>query len=103
MRRRRTKFAIADTPPFVVNVTGPEAVSVTDIARRVARHFRREPRFVGQTAPDALLSDTSLAHRLFGPPQVPTRVLVEWVAAWLAANNPTLGKPTKFEVRDGNY
>ena len=96
-------LARADVPPFVVNVTGPEAVTVAEIARRLGRHFRREPRFVGLTAPDALLSDTSLAQRLFGPPHVPTARLVDWVAAWLAANNPTLDKPTKFEVRDGNF
>jgi nucleoside-diphosphate-sugar epimerase len=96
-------FARADVPPFVVNVTGPEPISVQEIARRVGRHFRRDPRFVGMTAPDALLSDASLSYRLFGPPQVSTARLIDWVAAWLAANNPTLGRPTKFEVRDGKY
>jgi len=96
-------LARADTPPFIVNVTGPEALSVPDIAHRFGREFRRHPRFVGMTAPDALLSDTSLAQRLFGPPQVSAERLIGWVAAWLAANNPTLDKPTKFEVRDGRY
>jgi dTDP-4-dehydrorhamnose reductase len=96
-------LARADTPPFVVNVTGPETLSVQAIARRLSRHFHRDPRFVGMTAPDALLSDTALAQRLFGPPQVPTARLIDWVAAWLMANNPTLGKPTKFEVRDGRF
>jgi nucleoside-diphosphate-sugar epimerase len=93
----------ADLPPFVLNVTGPEAISVQDIARRLGRHFRRDPRFVGMTAPDALLSDTSLAQRLFGPPKVSTTRLIDWVAAWLAANGPTLDRPTKFEVRDGKF
>jgi hypothetical protein len=96
-------LARADVPPFVVNVTGPEAAPVAEIARRIGRHFKIQPRFVGLTAPDALLSDTSLAQRLFGPPHVRTALLVDWVAAWLAANNPTLDKPTKFEVRDGQY
>jgi nucleoside-diphosphate-sugar epimerase len=96
-------LARADVPPFVVNVTGPESLSVQDAAKRLGRHFRRDPRFVGMTAADALLSDTSLAQRLFGPPQVPTDRLIDWVAAWLAANNPTLDRPTKFEVRDGKF
>ncbi len=86
-----------------MNVTGADAVSVQDIARRAGRTLRREPRFVGMTAPDALLSDTTLAQRMFGPPQVSTVRLVDWAAQWLAAGNPTLDRPTKFEVRDGKY
>lgn len=96
-------FTRADLPPFAVNVTGPEALSVAELARRFARLFRREARFVGLAGADALLSDTTLAQRLFGPPAVPTARLVEWVGAWLSAGGETLGKPTRFEVRDGRY
>jgi hypothetical protein len=96
-------FARCDVPAFPVNVTGPEAMSVAEIARRFGARFRRDPLLVGITAPDALLSDTQLAQRLFGPPTVSTSRLIEWVGAWLQAGNPTLGRPTKFEVRDGRY
>ncbi|MGZ8376791.1 MAG: NAD-dependent epimerase/dehydratase family protein [Gemmatirosa sp.] len=96
-------FARADVPAFAINVTGPEAVPVAEIARRFGQRFRRQPVLVGLATPDALLSDTSLAQRLFGPPMVPTTRLVDWVGAWLEAGNPTLGRPTKFEVRDGKY
>lgn len=96
-------FAVAATPAFAVNVTGPEALAVADLARRYGRAFRRDPHLVGATAPDALLSDTALAQRLFGAPRVPTSQLVDWVPAWLKGGGPTLGKPTKFEVRDGRY
>lgn len=96
-------LARADAPPFVVNVTGPEPLAVADVARRFGRHFRRDPRLVGITAPDALLSDTTLAQRLFGPPAVPTPTLIAWVAEWIAGGGETLGKPTRFEVRDGRY
>ena len=96
-------FAVAAQPAVAVNVTGPEPLAVAELARRYGRAFRREPRLVGQTAPDALLSDTALATRLFGDPSVPTARLVDWVAEWLKAGGPTLGKPTKFELRDGKY
>jgi hypothetical protein len=95
--------ARADVPPFALNVTGPEALSVADAARRLGVHLRREPRLVGSTGPDALLSDTALAQRLFGPPTVSVAQLIDWVAAWQRAGNATLGRPTKFEVRDGRY
>ena len=96
-------LARAHAPPFVVNVTGPEALAVADVARRFGRLLRREPHLVGLTAADALLSDTTLAQRLFGPPTVPALRLIEWVATWLKEGGATLGKPTRFEVRDGRY
>lgn len=96
-------LARASVPPFVLNVTGPEALGVADAAHRMARILRRKPRFVGLTAPDALLSDTTLLQRLFAPPTVRTDRLIEWVATWVAEGMPTLGKATKFEVRDGKY
>jgi nucleoside-diphosphate-sugar epimerase len=96
-------FARCDLPAFAINVTGPEAVPVAELARRFGQRFRRQPVLVGLATPDALLSDTSLAQRLFGPPVVPTARLLDWVGAWLEAGNPTLGRPTKFEVRDGKY
>ncbi len=96
-------FARCDVPAFAVNVTGPEALPVAEVARRFGQRFRRQPQFVGLIAPDALLSDTALAQRLFGPPAVPTARLVEWVGEWLAHDGPTLGRPTRFEVRDGRY
>jgi nucleoside-diphosphate-sugar epimerase len=98
-----TSLVRAGDPAFVVNVTGPEPLSVAEAALRFGRAFRRQPVLVGRTAPDALLSDTSLARRLFGAPAVSADRLTEWVAEWLAAGNATLGRPTKFEVRDGRY
>ena len=96
-------FARADVPAVALNVTGPDAWSVAELARRFGLRFRRDPLLVGITAPDALLSDTTLQQRLFGPPTVPTARLVDWVGAWLQAGGATLGRPTKFEVRDGRY
>ncbi len=98
-----TALLRAGEPAFAVNVTGAEALSVAEVAWHYARRFRRTPTLVGRTLPDALLSDTALAQRLFGPPTVPTPRLMEWVGEWLAGGHPTLGRPTKFEVRDGRY
>lgn len=96
-------LAYAAPEPFVLNLTGPETASVRRIAHRFGDLWGREPAFTGQEAPTALLSDASLCHRLFGYPQVPLGTLVDWQAAWLSRGLPTLGKPTKFGVRDGNF
>jgi uncharacterized protein YbjT (DUF2867 family) len=94
---------LAASPPFVVNVTGPDRLSVRETAARLAALLGVSARFEGVEAPDALLSDTTRAQSLFGMPSVPTDTLVEWVADWVARGGTRLGKPTKFEVRDGRY
>ena len=96
-------LTLAASPPFVVNVTGPEQLSVREVATRLGLLMGATPRFEGQEAPDALLSDTSLAQSVFGAPSVSTATLIEWVASWVARGGTRLGKATKFEVRDGRY
>jgi hypothetical protein len=87
----------------VVNVTGPETVSIRWLAGQFATRFGREASFVGEEAPDALLSNAARAFALFGYPRVPLLRLVDWVAGWVEGGGRALGKPTKFEVRDGRF
>lgn len=88
---------------FVINLTGPETASVRRIAGVFAELFDTPLTITGQEADTALLSDAAVCHALFGYPEVPLRALVEWQADWLAAGLPTLGKPTKFSSRDGQF
>ena len=96
-------LAHAGSPPFVVNVTGPEALSVRTLAARFGERLGREPRFTGHEAADALLSDTALMQRTLGPPAVPVDWMLDAAAAWILAGNPLLGKPTSFQTRDGRF
>jgi nucleoside-diphosphate-sugar epimerase len=96
-------LAYASQPPFVVNVTGPERLSVRELAARFGERFGKQAEIVGEEAADALLSDTSRAQATFGPPSVPTDRLIDWVADWLLAGGRLLSKPTHFEARDGKY
>lgn len=90
-------------PPFVLNVTGPETLSVRALAERFGVLFGRAPVFVGAEAPTALLSNAAKAQDLFGPPRVSVDQVVEWTAQWVMQSGATLNKPTHFEVRDGNF
>lgn len=90
-------------PPLVVNVTGPERVSIRAAALRFGEFFGKPATIVGQEAPDALLSDATRSLDLFGPPAVPADTLIDWVAAWMQRGGRTLGKPTHFERFDGKY
>lgn len=94
---------LAAVPPFVVNVTGAEVLPVRELAFEFGRLFGREPVFSGTESPDALLSDTTRAQSLWGPPSMPASRLVGWVADWVMHGGVTLGRPTHFEQREGSF
>ena len=96
-------FGLAQSPPVVLNVTGPETVPVRWIARRFGEHFGVEPILEGTEAPTALLSNAGRCHRLFGYPSVTLEQMIEWVADWIGMGGATLAKPTHFETRDGRF
>jgi hypothetical protein len=96
-------LAHCDTPTSPINVSGHEILAVRDLAAKLGARLGREPVIVGTEQPTAWLTDTSLATKLFGLPVVNTERLIAWTADWVARSMPSLGKPTKYEVRDGRY
>jgi len=94
---------LASTPPRILNMTGPEILSVRALAERFGELLGRAPIFEGREEPKALLSDASRMASLFGPPPTPIAQAVAWVAAWLKRGGRTLGKPSHFETRDGKF
>lgn len=93
----------AAVPPFIVNVTGAEALSVRSLAEWFGRRFGRSPQFIGVEGDDALLSDTSRMRATFAAPGTPVEQMLERVADWIEHGGPLLGKPTRFEARDGQF
>jgi nucleoside-diphosphate-sugar epimerase len=96
-------LALATTPPRALNVTGPEVLSVRELAEAFARRFSRAPVFQGVEGPLALLGNTSSCRRLLGEPSVSLDQLIEWVARWVEIGGRSLGKPTKYERADGQF
>jgi nucleoside-diphosphate-sugar epimerase len=96
-------LAHCDTPTSPINVSGHEILAVRDLAAKLGARLGREPILVGTEQPTAWLTDTSQAVKLFGLPVVDTEQLIKWTADWVARSMPSLGKPTKYEVRDGRY
>ncbi len=94
---------LCSSPPEVLNVTGPERISVREAAEWFGGAFGRPPRFVSQEGPVALLSDSSRCRELLGEPKVPLPRLREWVAHWVSTGGSSLNKPTHFEVTDGRF
>ncbi len=96
-------FGLAQSPPTILNVTGPETVPVRWIARKFGERFGIEPAFEGAEAATALLSNAARCHKLFGYPSVTIEQMIEWVADWIGMGGATLAKPTHFERRDGMF
>jgi nucleoside-diphosphate-sugar epimerase len=96
-------LAYCDTPTSPINVSGHEILAVRDLAAEFGKLFDKVPVITGKEEPTAWLTDTSQAVKLFGLPLVDTAQLVRWTADWVSRAMPSLGKPTKYEVRDGRY
>jgi nucleoside-diphosphate-sugar epimerase len=96
-------LAYCDTPTSPINVSGHEILAVRDLAAKFGMRFGRAPVIVGKEEPTAWLTNTSQAVKLFGLPIVDTDQLIRWTADWVSRSMPSLGKPTKYEVRDGRY
>lgn len=96
-------FELCAAPPTILNVTGPETISVRELAERLAARLGVTATFSGEPGEVAFLSNASRCHRLFGLPEIGAWELVEMVAKWLKNGGRTLGRPTKFWVRDGRF
>ena len=96
-------FDYVSSPPFVLNVTGPEVLSVRRVAEDFGKLLNRPVTIRGTEAPDALLSNAQSCHRLIGYPRITTPQMLEWIAAWIDRGGESLDKPTHFEARDGKY
>jgi nucleoside-diphosphate-sugar epimerase len=96
-------FAHAQSPPFVINLTGPETVSVRLVAERFGELFGVKPEFEGSESPTALLNNAARCHRMFGYPAVSLDEIIETTAQWIGRGGRTLNKPTHFEARDGKF
>ncbi len=96
-------LALAASPPMVLNLTGPEVLSVREVAQRFGALLDRKVTYTGQESADALLSNAGRAFQLLGRPGIDAERLMERVAAWVESGGASLGKPTHFESRDGRF
>jgi nucleoside-diphosphate-sugar epimerase len=91
------------SPAQIINITGPETLSVRQVALEFGKFFGKTPKFTGDEAPTALLSNAEFSYNLFGKPEISTEQIIQWIARWIKHENRLLNKLTHFEVRDGKY
>lgn len=93
----------AASPPMILNLTGPEVLSVRELARGLGRRLGREPVLTGSEAPNALLSNAGRYVELMGAPRVTIDQMLDWMAHWVRIGGETLNKPTHYDTRDGKF
>lgn len=98
-----TALAHASSPPLIVNVAGPEELSVRETCIELARRLGVEASFTGRESENAVLSNGGRARALLGPPRVAAAQLLSWTADWIQRGGELLGKPTHFESRSGRF
>jgi len=96
-------LTLCRNPPRILNITGPEIISIRWLATCFGKIFGKKPIFENEETETALLSNASEYHRLFGYPRVTLKQMIRWVAHWILIGGPTLNKPTHYEVRNGRF
>lgn len=90
-------------PANIINMTGPELLSVREVCERFGKLLRRKVAFLGSEGPSALLSNVQSGIAQLGALRVSAEQLIEWVAKWVQDGGRLLGKPTHFESREGRF
>lgn len=91
------------SPPAALNVTGLEKVSIRWLAQRFGELLGKVPVITGNEGTTAWLFDASLSYEWFGPPSVSLEEMITATAQWIRHGGQSLGKPTHFETRDGQF
>ncbi|MDG0812456.1 NAD-dependent epimerase/dehydratase family protein [Cohnella rhizosphaerae] len=96
-------LSIASSPPAILNVTGPETMSIRWAAGQLSKRIGKEATFEGKESETALLNNASKSHQLFGYPGVSLLQMIDWTAEWVLQGGATWNKPTHFQERKGKF
>lgn len=92
-----------ESPAKILNVTGPEILSIQWVAERFGELFNKAPQFIHEPSGTALLNNASECHRIFGYPKVSVREIIDITAAWILQGGEEFGKSTHFQERGGKF
>ncbi|MCA5005463.1 NAD-dependent epimerase/dehydratase family protein [Sphingobacterium bovistauri] len=92
-----------EAPAKVLNVTGPEILSIKWIAEKLGKALNREPQFINDPEPTALLNNATECFRTFGYPKVSILEIIDITAKWMLNNGDEFGKDTHFQERKGKF
>lgn len=96
-------FDLCSSPATILNMTGPETVSVRWAAEEFGKRFGKTVRFSGREAERMYLNNASLAASVFGYPRMTLSAMIDLTAEWMKQGGGSLNKPTHFETTSGEY
>lgn len=96
-------LAECTSPPNLMNVTGPETVSIRWAASEFAKRLGKTALFEGKESETALLNNAAKSHQRFGYPSVSLLEMIDWTAEWVKSGGEVLNKPTHFQERKGKF
>lgn len=96
-------FHHCSSPPKILNIAGPETVSVRWVAEEFGKMLGKLPQFINDEEPTALLSNAAESFRLFGYPGTTLKQMIEILVEWINQGGKTLNKPTHFQEREGQF
>lgn len=92
-----------EVPANILNITGPETLSIRWLATTLAKMMDKPVEFIGEENDNALLSNASKSHRLFGYPKTTVLEMMEILILWIEQGGSLSDKPTHFQEREGQY
>jgi nucleoside-diphosphate-sugar epimerase len=90
-------------PSKILNIAGPETVSVRWLANEFGKLLSETPEFINQEQDTALLNNAAESYKLFGYPKVPLKKMIELIVDWLNKGGKIINKPTHFQERTGQF
>ena len=87
----------------MLNLTGRVVLSVRQMAERLGEELGREPIFQGEESDTALLGEGSRLFDELGPAGTDIDEVIRWMANWTRSSGKSLGKPTKYDSRKGEF
>lgn len=92
-----------ESPAKVLNVTGPEILSIRWIAEKLGAALGKQPIFAHEPEQTALLNNAAECHSLFGYPKTSILEVIDITAQWMLNNGDEFGKDTHFQERGGKF
>lgn len=91
------------SPANILNITGPETLSVKDAAEEMAEIMGKKAIVECPGKDRSYLNNAEKSFGLFGKPSVNAKQLIRMQAEWIMQGGKELNIPTHFEVGDGKF
>ena len=102
-RRALLCLEYCESPAAIMNITGPETVTVNYVAEAFSKIMGKKITYAGTAGKRCYLNNAAKSFAEFGYPTVSIDEMIRAQAQWIIAGKHSLGKPTHFEVNDGKF